>query len=85
MSSTLDRVFDPIRRCLTPAVARKIARFRADPDVKARIQELADKANDGSLTEAEREEYEGYVRAIDLVAILQSKARRYLADARKQR
>jgi hypothetical protein len=82
MSSTLDRVFDPI---FTPAVARRIVRFRADPDVKARIQELADKSNDGLLTDAEREEYEGYVRAIDLVAILQSKARRYLAEARKRR
>jgi predicted transcriptional regulator len=85
MSSTaaLDRAFEPFRRCLTPAVARKIVKFRADSELKARVQELADKANDGLLTHSERSEYEGYVRAIDLIAILQAKARRYLADTRK--
>ena len=85
MSSTaaLERVFEPIRSCFTPSIARKIVRYRPDRSLKTRIQELADKANDGMLTAAERSEYEGYVRGIDLVALLQSKARRYLADRRK--
>ena len=38
------------------------------------------KANEGQLSPSERDEYAAYVRAIDLVSILQSKARRFLAQ-----
>ena len=77
-TATLDRVFDPIARCLTPAVAKKIAKLRADPELTARIEELAEKANEGELLDAEREEYETYVRAIHFFTVLQSHARRFL-------
>ena len=84
-NTALDRVFEPVRRCLTPAVARKIVALRADPELNARIQDLAEKANEGLLTPGERTEYESYVRGIDLISILQSKARRVLARAGKKR
>jgi hypothetical protein len=83
--AALDRVFDPVGRCLTSGVARRIVALRADPVLSARIQELADKANEGQLDSEERAEYEAYVRAIDLISILQSKARRFLASKRKKR
>jgi hypothetical protein len=87
MSTTaaLDRAFEPIKRCLTPAVARRIVALRADAELSARIQELADKANEGLLDSEERAEYESYVRAIDLISILQSKARQFLKKTRKKR
>ena len=69
---------------LTPAAARALASFRASPDVQARIAELGEKCNEGQLTPEERAEYEAYVRAIDVIAILQSKARRQLAKTRKR-
>jgi hypothetical protein len=75
----LDRVFEPLGRCLTPAAARKLVALRADPTVQARIDDLAAKANEGQLTDDERSEYEAYVRAIQFVTVLQSKARRLLA------
>ena len=34
-----------------------------------------DKCTEGLLTEPERSEYESYVRALDVIAILQAKAR----------
>lgn len=68
-------------RTLTPAVARRIVRLRADPRVQAHIDELADKGNEGQLTPAERAEYEAYIAAIDFMAILQSKARSVLASS----
>jgi hypothetical protein len=76
-------MLDPLAESLTPAPARVLVDFRADPDAQARIAELAEKCNEGQLTPAEREEYEAYVRAIDLISILQSKARRLLAKARR--
>jgi hypothetical protein len=64
---------------LTPDVARQLVEIRPDPETQARIDDLAERANDGSLSVAERTEYEGYVEAIDLVSILQAKARKVLS------
>ncbi len=83
-TAALDRLLDALARRFTPAAARAIVRFRADADTRARIAELADKCNEGSLTAQERAEYEDYVRAIDFIAILQSKARRLLARSAKR-
>lgn len=83
-TAVLDRLLDPLARALTPAAARALVDFRADADTQARIAELAHKCNEGRLTTKERSEYETYVRSIDLIAILQSKARRALAKARKR-
>jgi hypothetical protein len=77
----LDRILDPVARTLTPSVARRIADLRADPHVQAHIDELAAKANEGQLSAAERTEYEAYVTAIDFIAVLQSKARAFLASS----
>jgi hypothetical protein len=83
-NGVLDRLLDPLARSLTPAAARALVEFRADADTQARIAELAAKCNEGQLTAKERAEYETFVRAIDLIAILQSKARRLLAKTRKR-
>jgi hypothetical protein len=42
------------------------------------IEQLARKANEGELTEAEFAEYEGYAHANKFVAILKVKAKRLL-------
>ncbi len=78
-NTVLDEVLEPLARCFTPEVARQVASLRADPKLQARLDELADKANEGQLAEEERERYEAYVEAIDLISILQVKARKILA------
>jgi hypothetical protein len=81
----LDRFLDPLSESLTPVMARRIADFRADAETLARATELADKCTEGELTAAERREYQGFVRAIHLISILQSKARLALAKHRKSK
>ena len=81
----LDRLLDPLSDRLTPAMARRLVRFRADSATQARVDELATRCNEGELTPAERREYEAYVRAIHLNSILQSKARTVLAKTHKPR
>jgi len=76
--SPLQRLLDPITECLTRESAERILNFRADDATQARIDELADKANNGELTDDERTEYSQFVDAIDLIAILQANARRVL-------
>ena len=78
-SSIMDRLLDPVGRCLTPEVARKLVELRADPDVQAEIDELAEKCNEGTISSEERAEYEALIRVGQFVALLQANARRLLA------
>ena len=78
--TVLDEVLDPVARCFTPDVARQVAALRANPQLQARLDGLARKAIEDELTEEERDEYRAYVEAIDLVSILQAKARQILRD-----
>ena len=55
-TALLDRMLEPVSGCLTPQVARRIVRLRADPAVQRKI-----------------------VSATTFLAILQSKARIFLA------
>ena len=61
--------------------AQQVADLRADSRLQARLDELADKSTDGTLTEDERSEYDTYVRALDFIAVLQSKARASIGRA----
>ena len=74
----LDRLLEPFAVCLTPEVAAKVADMRADDTMQARIDYLAERANEGLLTPDEDEEYAAYLHAIDVVAVLQAKARSLL-------
>ena len=73
--SALDRLLVPLTACFTPEVAARIVELRPDANLQARLDVLADKANQGTLTAAERLEYEEYVEAFDIVGILKAKAR----------
>lgn len=71
----LDRLLEPLTECFTPEVASRVASLRADPETQQRLDELAAKANEGDLTDDESDEYRDYVEAIDVIGILQAKAR----------
>ena len=77
-TATLDRLVEPVVRTLTPEVARAIVELRADPELQARMDELAEKCNEGKLTPDERDEYETNIRFGNFIAIIQAKARRLL-------
>jgi hypothetical protein len=78
-TAVLDRMLEPVTAILTPAVALGLAEMRAEPQLQARLDELAMKATQGLLTDAEAREYRDYVEAIDFIGILQMKARAVLA------
>jgi hypothetical protein len=75
----LDRMLDPVSRCLTPESARRLLDLKVDSELQRRIDDLAEKCTEGALTNKERAEYETYVRAGSLISILQLKARKFLA------
>ncbi len=74
----LDRLLEPFAGCLSLDVAAKLADLRADDTMQDRIDYLAQRSTDGLLTDEEREEYAGYLHAIDVIAVLQAKARALL-------
>ena len=74
--TVLDGLLEPLSACLTAEVAERVAKVRAPESAQARIEELARKSDEGSLSASEREEYEALVSAGTFIAILQSKARR---------
>jgi hypothetical protein len=75
----LEQLFEPVGDCLTPEVARRLVDLRASPTVQDRLDVLADKNSNGSLTKTERDEYESFVRGLNFIAVLQAKARGLLA------
>lgn len=76
----LDRLLAPLADCLAPEVAAKVAAMQADETVQQRVDYLADRAAEGRLDDAERDEYAAYLRAVDFIAVLQAKARARLCD-----
>jgi hypothetical protein len=79
----LDRLLKRVSTSLNEDAARKLVGLKADRRARARVAELADKCNEGELTSAERHEYEVYVLAGEVIAILQAQARILLARRRE--
>ncbi len=74
-TDAFERGIRPVLEIVLPEKAEAVLNFRPEPELLARIEELAGKSTEGQLTEAERAEYEGYIRANKFVAILQQQAR----------
>jgi hypothetical protein len=80
-TAAFDRAIDPVMGLFTQEQAAALVAYRGDASLRARIEELAQKSTEGELTEKERAEYEGYVRANKFVATLQANARKLLANS----
>lgn len=87
MAQTLDpttqglaTILDPVVACFTREVAQRVVNLRAAPELQARLDLLAEKCNEGLLTAEETAEYDAYIRAMDVLAVLQQQARVLLAQ-----
>lgn len=76
--AVFDEMLEPVARAFTPEVAQALVNLKASAAAEARIGELAEKCNEGLLTPSEQSEYETYVHAVDLISVLQAKARIWL-------
>jgi hypothetical protein len=77
-ATVLDDLLDPLSRCLDAESARRLMELRVALPVQARIDVLAERANEGVLTVDENTEYEALINAADFISILKQKARRQL-------
>ncbi len=76
----LNRILEPVSSSLNLEAAHRILSLKADRKTPARVTKLADKCNEGELTPEERREYELYLMANHVVAILKANARILLAS-----
>jgi len=74
-SQAFHRGTAPIFSILTADQTKRLAELQGDPGLAMRVSELAERANEGELSLADREEYEGYIEANNLLAVLQAEAR----------
>jgi hypothetical protein len=80
-NASFSRMVDPVLSILTPDQAKSIVNFSLGDAIEKRVEELANKCNEGELTPEECDEYEGYVRANRFLVILKAQARRRLNQA----
>jgi hypothetical protein len=78
-TTAFERGVYAILQIVLPDKADAILNLRPDLALQDRIEELAAKSTEGELTDQERAEYAGYVRANKFVAILQRQARQFRA------
>ena len=79
-AAILERMIRPEGVDMSDDALRAVLRIDFNESDHARMAELSRKAQEGQLAEVEREELEGYINVSHLVALLQSKARRWLRD-----
>ena len=76
----LDGLLEPLSRCLDIESAQRIVELRVAAPVQERIDALAEQANEGTLSDDERLEYEALINAADFISILKLKARQQLGS-----
>jgi hypothetical protein len=77
----IDEMLEPLTDALTPDTARLFVDLKAPPSIQARVDELAAKCNEGELSDAERVDYENYVRVGSLFALIKAKAKRVIVGS----
>jgi hypothetical protein len=80
-TAILERLIEPAKDDLTPEAAQYLLRLDFPRKDHQRLQRLSAKASAGTLSDKERAELDDYLRVADLLALMQSKARRALQRA----
>lgn len=82
-SAILARLIQSRGRPVAPEVARYLLSFSFEPRDVERMNELAEAGQHGELPADQRAELESYLHVSNLLAVMQSGARRFLAIAPK--
>jgi hypothetical protein len=75
--TAFQRGVSPLLQLLLPGREHAVLSVEADQSLRERIEELAAKSTEGTLSSDEREEYAGYVRANKFVAVLRREAKKF--------
>ena len=70
-NNAIERLLMPLEECLTLDTAKRIAAMRGDATLQTEVDELADKANAGTLSDDERSRYQQIIQFSEFVTLLQ--------------
>lgn len=71
-SLAFKRALAPVFTAIDAPTAQAVAKYRGEPCLQSRVDQLARKANEGELTDAEVAEFRAYGRANRFLAITQA-------------
>jgi hypothetical protein len=80
-AAILARIIQTDEQDLTPDAARYLLSMRLPLADEDRVNELSEKARQGTLTEPERQELDSYLHIGSLLAVIQATVRRLLKQA----
>jgi len=83
-AAILARIIESDLDTITPDVARYLLSMRLPRRDEERANELSARARAGSLTPSDEQELDSYLRIGRLLAVMQSRARRLLANSGPQ-
>lgn len=76
----LEQVLNPADPIFTVEGARRLVNMPPNPERISRMEELGEKAGEGTLTSVERSEYEALVHSSKLMSVLRLKAGAFLQN-----
>jgi len=68
-------MLDLAAECFDAPTLDALAKLRLSAKLAARVDRLAERANEGRLTSRQRTEYQAYINTSELLALLQLRAR----------
>lgn len=77
--NAIHTLFDSVGECLTLDTANRLNKFSISDALQKQIDDWADRNLLDELNEIEKQQYEATLRALNFVAVLQSRARRVIA------
>ena len=78
-TTILSNMLEPLGN-LTPQAASEFAELTIPTSVQDRVGALADKNNDGTITEEERGEYETLVKYGNMLSVIKAKAKKVVTE-----
>lgn len=79
-ANTIDQYLGLDADRFTAPMANALLQFTITEEVKQRAAELADKTNFGTITDDEHAEYLRMIELDEVLSVMQTKARRFLAQ-----
>ena len=73
--SLSDHVLDIAADCFDVQTLESLAKLRLSKKLAARVDSMAAKANEGTLSPSERSEYQAYIETSEFLALIQLRAR----------
>ena len=75
MTNYLELLLSPLADSFSEGQAQLVLSLKLDEQTQRRVDVLREKANDGLLSQDEEMEYKEFIEAVDVISILQAKAR----------